>query len=365
MRIEKSSVESPVAQRALDLFPADKVTIIEDGQNAEENQGKNGSLSAEEFNLSKRRLLIKKFAGQFFKRCPGSTQKKTLTCCNYYVLNLGSQCHFNCSYCYLQSYLNNRSTIIYSNLSDAINELAEMSKLHGSLPFRVGTGEIIDSLGLDPLTLYSRALIEAFRQWPAWTLELKTKSNFVDQFLDVEHAGNVVVSWSVNTDTITRQEEHGTAALSERLEAAQKCVARGFKVAFHIDPMINYKDWEKDYLDLAKQIATQFRPEDVHVISLGTLRFQPEQRHLMRERFGMKSLVTSAEMFQSNNGKMRYDSKLRQGMYEHVLKAFKTHDPAWKLFMCMETPETWINTFENFPMKVPEIAPLFRPLPQI
>lgn len=359
--IDQASLGSGVAQRIQELFPIEKWEVIEKPLWPE----RAGLMTPEQFNQSKRTLFVTPFKGQFFKRCPGSTQKKVLTCCNYHVLNLGSQCNMNCSYCYLQSYLNTPVMKIYSNIDQALSELKEMADLHGDLPFRVGTGEVIDSLSLDELTLYSRQLIEFFQRYPKWTLEFKTKSNKVDQFLDVPHAKNIVVSWSINPPLVIEREEHGTARFEERLQAARKCLDAGFQVAFHIDPMIWHPEWKDSYKHLAQELAKRFLPREVNVISVGALRFQPEQKAMMRERFGMKSLVTSAEMFPSEGNKLRYDASLRQEMYQFMIKALKDRNPAWRIFLCMETPESWISSLEAHPMKVDGLQDLFRPLPKI
>lgn len=359
--LDQASVESPVAQRIQKLFPADKVQIIEKPTWPE----RAGMMTPEQFDQSKKTLFVTPFKGQFFKRCPGATQKKVLSCCNYHVLNLGAQCNMNCSYCYLQSYLNSPVLKIYSNLDKALLELKAMADANPEAPFRVGTGEVIDSLSLDPLTLYSRELISFFRNYPKWTLEFKTKSAEVAQFLDVPHSGNVVVSWSINPRLIIQSEEHGTASFESRMQAARECVNAGFQIAFHIDPMIWHPEWKQSYAELASEIATRFSPQEVNVISVGALRFQPEQKAMMRERFGMKSLVTSAEVFISEGGKMRYDLSLRQEMFHFMITQLKSHNPAWRIFLCMETPESWISSFESHPMQIEGLKDLFRPLPKL
>lgn len=360
--VDEKSVDSNIAQRIFKYFPPAQIEIVKEQPWSDLK----GSLSAREFDRSKKNIFVTPFAGTFFKRCPGASQKTTLTCCNYYVLNLGSQCNMNCSYCYLQSYLNTPVMKIYSNIDQALQELEVMAQDHGQLPYRVGTGEIIDSLSLDELTLYSRALIEFFGKYPRWTLEFKTKSDRVDQFLDLGPAANVVVSWSMNAAHIIESEEHGTARLEQRMAAAQKCVRAGLPVAFHIDPIIWYPEWKTGYSNLVKEITTQFEPDQVHVISMGSLRFQPEQRHMMRERFGYKSYVTQAEMFPSEGNKLRYDSSLRKEMFDFILDEFRRHSKSWKIFLCMETPETWISTFEKSkPLEVEGLRDFFRPLPKL
>lgn len=359
--IDQVSLNSEVAQRVQSLYPKEIIEIVTTEPFIENK----GSMTAEEFNQSKRFLFLTEYKGQFFKRCPGATQKKSLTCCNYHVLNLGSQCNMNCSYCYLQSYLNSRVTKIFTNIDQALSELKDMAEAHPAQPFRVGTGEVIDSLSLDEITLHSRKLIPFFKNYPNWVLEFKTKSNKVDQFLDLKGSKNIVVSWSINPPFIIDAEEHGTARFNERIEAAKKCVEAGFRIAFHIDPMIWHTDWKINYTFLAEEIAKNFSAEDIHIISLGALRFQTEQKQLMRERFGMKSLVNTAEMYTSEGNKMRYDAGLRSEMFQFMQTKLRSLNSGFNIFLCMETPETWISSFEKIPMQMPELRQIFKPLPEV
>lgn len=349
--IDERSRDSALAARLLALFPASQVKFVTEQPFVESK----GELSAREFDRSKRNIFVTPYKGKFFKRCPGS--QPGLACCNYFVLNWGLQCDMNCSYCYLQSFINTPVLTLYSNLDSALDELREMNM--GTQKLRIGTGETVDSLSLDPLTLYSHRLIEFFRDYPNWTLEFKTKSAFVDQFLPVEHAGNVIVSWSINPAHIIEREEHGTASLSARLDAAEKCRDRGFQIAFHIDPMIWHPEWETNYGELVDEIARRFTPSQMPYVSVGALRFQPEQRAIMRERFGMNSYVTRAETFPGKDGKLRYDTNLRQEMFQFVLKRFQSHSREWKIFMCMETPETWLATAGKSPFQDKSLNSLF------
>jgi spore photoproduct lyase len=350
--IDEKSKNSKLVERLLATFPANKVEWV----TKKPFPLSRGDLSAAEFDRSKKNLFITEFAGHFFKRCPGS--KPGLLCCNYFVLNWGQQCDMNCSYCYLQSFINNPVMTLYSNLDKAFAELREIARSMGKQKLRVGTGETVDSLSLDPLTHFARDIIVLFREFPHWTVEFKTKSSFVDQFLDVEHGGNAIVSWSLNPQPVITAEEHGTASLEERLAAAERCLKKDFPVGFHLDPVIYHAEWEKNYDTLVDEICRRFSPKQIPFMSIGALRFQPEQRHLMRERFGMKSFVTSAEMFPSADGKLRYPVALRTQMFERIRQRFLNHDPAWKIFLCMETPETWAA---RSPFKEEELHDLFDP----
>jgi spore photoproduct lyase len=352
--IDEKVTSSPTAQRFMEIF-SDRFEVISGPPQDIEK----GELSASQFADSKKQIHLTEFKGQFFKKCPGF--HKGMACCNYFVLNLGFQCDMDCSYCYLQSFINSNYLTVYTNIEEALGELASMKHLHDQ-PVRVGTGEVIDSLSLDPLTLYSRRLIDFFKNYPQWTLEFKTKSHLVDQFLDCDHGGNVIVSWSINPPNIIAQEEHRTASFDQRMKAAEKCLDKGFRLSFHIDPMIWHPEWKDNYAFLVDEICRRFSPRDIPVLSVGALRFQPEQKNIMRERFGMKSLVNQAETFQGADGKLRYDYDTRKEMFDFVLGRFKENSPLWKIFMCMETPETWVDTFGHTPFHEEPLKDFFQPI---
>lgn len=346
--IEKNALGSELCNRVHALFPKEKIKILK-----EKEFFKKGRLTASEMNQSKKVLLIKKFKGSFFKRCPGATPK--MMCCNYFVLNLGQHCEMDCSYCYLQSFINFPAVVIYSNIEDALRELEDLKKDYHKTYIRIGTGEQTDSLSLDDISLYSQKLVRFFKNCPQWLLEFKTKSSNIKNFKNEKHAKNIVVSWSVNPENIIQQEEHGTASLTERLKAAQEVRDQGFKLSFHIDPMIYHENWRDNYQALVNHITKLFSPEEVTHISVGALRFQASQKAIMRKRFGMQSLVCQSEHFKSKDGKLRYDNKLRQNMFRHVVECFKTQNSSWNIFLCMETPENWLQSINAVPKKIPTL----------
>lgn len=354
--IHEDSRHSQLAERARVMFAHDRIVYVSEDPFSE----RKGALSAREFDASKKNLYLTQFKGSFFKRCPGALGT---ACCNYFVLNLGIQCNMNCSYCYLQSYINTPVMTIYSNIDQALRELKEFADANPTLNYRVGTGETVDSLSTDDFTLYSHELIAFFRQYPKWTLEFKTKSAKVEQFLDVAHAENVNVTWSINPEEVIAHEEHGTASLSERLHAAELCLQKGFKVGFHIDPIIYHTNWEKNYTELVDELCRRFQPEELIHFTMGAVRFQPEQKQMMRERFGLQSWVTQGEYFLSDGGKMRYDKDLRNHMFQTILKRFEANNPKWVVSLCMETPESWTSSMHATPRKIAEIRELFAPLP--
>jgi len=67
----------------------------------------------------------------------------------------------DCSYCILQWYLNNPMMVVYVNIDDLLAELDDFSQKNPNNFFRIGTGELTDSLTLEPITQCS-ALCDNF-----------------------------------------------------------------------------------------------------------------------------------------------------------------------------------------------------------
>jgi len=283
-------------------------------------------------------LVLAKQEGQFFKNCP-CTQNHV--CCNYYFLNIGTNCNIGCSYCILQGYLNNPFLTVYTNLDDMFLELDEL--FHNSSSFiRVGTGELTDSLLLDDLTNLSSKLIPYFLKQPNAILELKTKTVNIDNLLNFNPAKKIMVSWSLNPQTIIDKEEPYAASLIKRLEAAARCARQGYLLGFHFDPILYYPEWETGYLNTIDLLFEWINPDQIAWISLGTLRYPKMMDAIIRKNHPLSEIVLS-ELLPGLDGKMRYFKPLRESM----LKAIRNHiikvAPEVEVYFCMESMEVWEN----------------------
>src|SRR6476620_3416176 len=246
--VERGSEASPIyrnLRNALPLIPFRTVDAVstENGRT---------DFSASTFGASKKRLFLTRHKGDFLKKCPGSDGQ---VCCNYFVINFASNCPMDCSYCYLQEYLADNSQLkVFSNVGDLIEEADQVLTKHRGVFFRIGTGEITDSLALEPYTGMVGAMIPYCIQQPNLRLELKTKSDCVDSLLNFDPKGRVVVAWSMNPQRVIDWDENDTASFAERLSAARRCQEAGYRLGFHFDPMIEYPGWETDYEMMLEEV---------------------------------------------------------------------------------------------------------------
>ncbi|MFC1514610.1 radical SAM protein [Candidatus Omnitrophota bacterium] len=285
-------------------------------------------------NLKQPLLFVVKEKWDFVKKCPCT--KKHLGC-GYWILNLGFGCPYDCSYCYLQHYQNFPGVVLPANIDDFFATFDLFFKKIGR-PIRIGTGEFCDSLALDHITGYSRRLIDFFSQRPV-LFELKTKSAHIENILQQEPAGNIVISWSLNPRKIVDSEEYGVASLAQRLDAARTVQKKGYKVAFHFDPIIYYDRWADDYRKLVEKLYQKVKPP-LAWISLGTLRFARQLKPAMEQRFQQSNIVYG-ELFVGEDKKLRYPEFLRIEIYRNMVKWIKRFDRKTPLYLCMESTTTW------------------------
>ena len=336
--VEAGSERTPIYRNLKAALPNVRFTMLDE---AALKSGL-GDFSAHEFGSAKKRLFLTRHKGEFLKKCPGSDGQ---VCCNYFIINFASNCSMDCSYCYLQEYLaDNAALKVFSNVGDLLREAQELLTKHRRFFFRVGTGEITDSLALDPYIGFTREVVPFFAEQPNVLLELKTKSDCIDGLLALNPRERIVVSWSMNPQKVIDLDEHGTASLDERLVAAQRCQDAGYRLGFHFDPMIEYPGWEHDYESMVEQVFATVNWHRISWLSLGVLRNTPALKRTMRNRFPESRLLTGEQVL-CPDGKLRYFQPLRVEMYRKMLHWIRREAPTVKVYLCMESKEVWEQVF--------------------
>lgn len=301
--------------------------------------------------LNRHTLFLCRPRGQTVGPCPGS---RGHLCCNYLTVDLYLGCPLGCAYCIMQSYLNFSPLTVYLDPEPALAAIIAAARRNPERMLRVGTGEVGDSLLLDPLFELSRELIRGLAPYPNVYLELKTKTDFVDHLLDIEDKGSTVIGFSLNPQSVITAYEGTAAPLSCRLDAARRALAAGYLVSFHFDPIIDFPGWEAEYGELAAALGG-FPRERIAWISLGTLRYTPE----LREKLGDQDFLL-AEFVPCRDGKYRYIQKVRSRIYAGISDRLAAACGC-PVYLCMESPAVWRNVFGNPPREIPGVRDIFIP----
>ncbi len=302
--------------------------------------------------LAKQLLFITANKGAVIRECPGTSH---YTCCDYTILHTGTFCTMDCSYCILQAYFHPPVLQYFAGLSTLAEALKPI--FSGNKLLRIGTGEYTDSLIWEPITPMPAFLVDQFAGQNRAVLELKTKTVNVSSLLERDPAGKTILAWSVNTPEVIRSEERGTAALAARLETAKKCAAKGYRLAFHFDPLIVYDGCGPAYEKVIETIFSHVDPKDVVWISLGTFRFMPQLKSVIQKRFS-DSVIPYGEFILGLDNKMRYFKPQRIRLYQRLAAKLRETAPGVFAYYCMEDQEVWEKTFGFFPGREGELGHL-------
>ena len=331
--IEDGCRQSALAARVISRAPAGvPVNFVADARVVVRPRAE----AADPFGAGKRRMAVMRRRAPFLMACPAGSSE--FACCGYLVLVLASNCPMDCSYCFLQEYLaDNPGFQVYANYPDAFDELERMRRRAPVRALRVGTGELADSLAFDRLTGISRDLVEFCAPREGLLLELKTKTDEIDNLLTVDPRGRTLVSWTLSPPQVFARSEKGTAPPAARLAAARRVLATGYKVGFHLDPVIAYPEAERDYLTLLDDLFDTISPSRIAFISLGGLRMTPALRTIARRRHPQDPLLCGEEVL-APDGRYRTFTPLRVGLLRALERRIAAANPTLPHYLCMEPP---------------------------
>ena len=273
--------------------------------------------------------------GNIVRDCPGT---KNHICCGYKTIDLIEGCVLSCSYCILKEYINAPNIKINRDMPYILSQVKETIEAEKTHILRFGTGELSDSLALDRRYGLNRPLIEFFGETKGALLELKSKWASIDHLIPYLNP-YTVISFSLAPQRIIDKEEKRTSPLYKRLKTAKKAQDAGCFVGLHLDPVIIYEGFEKDYEYLIGDIGRILDLKKVLWVSLGLLRFPPQLFDRFLEE-GRRNLLYG-EFIRGEDGKYRYIKKERLKIYSMLYGLLKKQDEDLFIYLCMEREDIW------------------------
>ncbi|RKD30571.1 spore photoproduct lyase [Thermohalobacter berrensis] len=242
---EKRALEYPLGEKLYNLFnkkenveikilKSNRVTSIP------------GKTPQEAYREGKNTLVVRVRKKQEFQTCKPSA---------HYQLPLVSGCAGKCEYCYLNTRFGNKPyTTIYANINEILEKAKdyieerkpdityfEAAATSDPIPFEEYTGSLAET-------------IKFFGREELGRLRFVTKFHQVDNLLGIDHKGHTTIRFSINSEKVIKEYEHGTSPLEKRIEASKKIFDHGYHLGFIIAPIIRYDGWKEDYLNMLKAL---------------------------------------------------------------------------------------------------------------
>ncbi len=324
----------PEAQRLLTLFPDAQVEIIE-----KQKLSASSIRSTSEFTLPNKKVLMIGETQSFVNHFSGGLGS-SVHCCPYYKLvPVSNGCPYACSYCYLAYIYRHYSPFIKINLNtDTMFKQIRKAFTNTNHRTHFNMGEMLDSLALDHITNITPMVIPFFQDFSHAYLMLLTKSANIQNLLTVDPHPQVVLSWSLNSQTMIDSHEHGTASLKERIQAAQTCQRHGYRIRYRIDPGILYPDWKSGYSKLIELALTTTQPEN---ITLGMVRLLPGHIPFIQNTCPNHVFSKNVLTEKASDGKLRFPVSQRIEFYQFLIDTIRSFNTKVSISLCRETHTVW------------------------
>ncbi len=270
-------------------------------------------------------------------RCPVSSPKTR--CCQLYTLDAVDNCGQDCSYCSIQSFFSDNKVFFDTDFAKKLDSL----KLDLNKNYHIGTGQSSDSLLWGNKGNILKTIFDFAKKWPNVIIELKSKTSNIEYLLEHDIPHNVICTWSLNPQTIIDNEEHGTSSLKQRIEAAHKITAKGNLVGFHFHPIFHYHNWKQDYRAIINILIQRFSPNNIAMVSLGTLTYTKNIIKKIRAR-NIQTKVLQIP-FEEIEGKYSYPLHIKEELFKTVYQLFTPWHEEVFFYLCMEDTRLWEPVF--------------------
>ena len=239
---EKNIERYPLGKELLEKYADVPKIIIDNHNNIEEMRKKHNS----EFANMKRNLIIA--TRKTHKFVPNHKTS------DYLVPYTSSGCTAMCMYCYLVCNYNKCAYLrLFVNREEMLDKIIKTSlNSEKELTFEIGSNS--DLILENTITNNLVWTIENFANTQKGKLTFPTKFDMVDDILNLNHKGKIVVRISVNPEEIINKVEFGTSRLKGRIEAINKLAEADYPIGILIAPVILVDNWKELYSDLIKYL---------------------------------------------------------------------------------------------------------------
>ena len=292
--------------------------VIENHNNIEEMRTKQNS----EFSKMKQNLIIGIRKTHKFE--PNNKIS------DYLVPYTSSGCTAMCMYCYLVCNYNKCAYLrLFVNREQMLEKIIkEANKSEKELVFEIGSNS--DLVLENTITGNLVWTIENFAKNEKGYITFPTKFNMVDDLLELNHNGRVIIRVSVNPEEIIKKVEFGTSHLLERIEAINKLKEAGYKVGILVAPIVLVDNWKELYeelfITLQEKLSEKVKRDVFFEVILMTYSYI--HRKINEEAFpGAIDLYEQEKMTGRGKGKYTYKQEVRKEAEEYLKGLFEKYFP--------------------------------------
>ena len=314
---EEKIAEYELGKQLLNKYKDLPMQIIDNHNNIPEMRAKENK----EFALMKQNLIIG--IRKTHKYVPNYKVS------DYLVPYTSSGCMAMCLYCYLVCNYNKCAYLrLFVNREEMLDRIIKKANENSNLVFEIGSNS--DLILENTITNNLVWTIENFVGKNKGYLTFPTKFDMVDDILNLNHNGRVIIRMSVNPKKVISSVEFGTSSLKDRVKAINELKEAGYKVGILIAPIVLIDGWEKEYLGLIeylKENLSEKVKKDVF-FELILMTYSYIHTQINNEAFpNAINLLNKEIMTGKGRGKYAYKQEVREKVEEFFKENLEKYFP--------------------------------------
>jgi len=211
-------------------------------------------------------------------------------------------------------------------------------------PLWINVSEYSDVLAFDPISNQVDELMQKVQKDPQFNFKLRTKVANIHSFLKYDGKDQVQVTFSLNTEYVTKKYEKDSSPLDQMIAAINALIQKGgYKILIAIEPIIKYQGFEADYHRLIKRMKKEIDLSKVVRIKIGTVRYKTRMKNYIKNVHPRSGLFSANQQLvepEPGDKRWRYSRDERLKIYKVIQDELKSV-PSLKLGIASEHPELW------------------------
>ena len=236
-------------------------------------------------------------------------------------------CLYNCEYCFLQGMYSSGNIVIFVNQDDFqedINLKLEQNKVSKKV-VTVSISYNTDLLAMENLFPITKNWIKFASESKNLMIEIRTKSSNFKSIDTMDSNQNVLLSWTISPEEVSKAYEHLAPPLSQRISAIKSAMDKGWKVRLCFDPIMNIENWDKIYSEFFLYLFQKINNKKLYDITLGTFRMNKDYFNRINRRNPQSEIYYSEYVTEKNtvalpkNMRIFMMEKLKQELSKYIV----------------------------------------------
>jgi hypothetical protein len=252
-------------------------------------------------------------------------------------LNIVQGCVFRCAYCGFGRYI--LFSLDVERLVDGLDTVFSQRPRQRLYKY----SNMTDLPPFEPEYDAVAPMIRRFAREDGRYLMLFTKSDHVDWLLDLDHNGRTIISWSLSSDTASREVDRRAATLGERIEAMRRCERAGYLVRARLSPIVPVRHWREEYRELFERLFAACRPDVVTLELLGWFDFDDLPKLISPRLLDAEAYAAAEAAREALRGRRDgpFTRETHETVYRFCIETVAELSPGTPVAICHGTPDIW------------------------